>query len=195
MTKKKQFTLVELLVVLMIIGIMSSMAVGIASTLRTNGNLDLATRKVTGTLHLARQTAILENTRVALVMPTGLDLDDPAVRTALRIKETLGLKDRCMVICILEKDPRGGYVIKHQGAVSDPVILPLRTAFAMSGCDEVKIHGSNRKVRSIIWRTTGTLTGVMTPIIDVHSETNAKRFYRVTINWLKGDAKCRAIDL
>jgi len=204
----KKFTLVELIVVLVIISIMASMTMGVASVLRSNGNADLAARKVTGTLHLARQTAILENQRVALVIPTAKNLTDPAVLDALDIKETLGMNNRCMIICLVETDsagrsviqrritkidPQGREYVAQRSTVSNLTVLPMRTALETSGCDEVRVHGSNAKVRAIIWKSTGSLTGILSPIIDVKTETDVNRFYRVAVNWLKGDAKCRLV--
>jgi len=204
----KKFTLVELIVVLVIISIMASLTMGVASVLRSNGNVDLAARKVTGTLHLARQTAILENQRVALVIPTAKNLTDPVVLNALGIKETLGMNNRCMIICLVETDsagrsviqrritkidPQGREYVAQRSTVSNLTVLPMRTALETSGCDEVRVHGSNAKVRAIVWKSTGSLTGIMSPIIDVRTEADVNRFFRVAVNWLKGDAKCRLV--
>src|ERR1700689_5015034 len=71
MTKPRKvgFTLIEMLVVIVIVGILVSFALPAATTLMKSGGLNGAAREVANTLGLARQYAITHRTTTCVVFP------------------------------------------------------------------------------------------------------------------------------
>jgi prepilin-type N-terminal cleavage/methylation domain-containing protein len=68
---KSGFTLVEMLTVLVIVGIMVTLALPAVTNLMKSGGVSAAARHVSNTLNLARQYAITHRTKTRVVFPYG----------------------------------------------------------------------------------------------------------------------------
>jgi prepilin-type N-terminal cleavage/methylation domain-containing protein len=73
------FTLIEMLVVLVIAGILISLAVPAVTSLMSSGGLSAASREVANTLGLARQVAITQRTYARVVFPYSGTGSQPAM--------------------------------------------------------------------------------------------------------------------
>ena len=67
--RKDGFTLIEMLVVIVIVGILVTLAIPAATSLMKSGGLNGAGREVSNTLGLARQYAITHRTTTCVVLP------------------------------------------------------------------------------------------------------------------------------
>ncbi len=67
---RRNFTLIEILVSLVIIALMVGMTVGVVSSVGSQKEVDAATRMLTRMLELARGHAISNRTRTAVLLPT-----------------------------------------------------------------------------------------------------------------------------
>jgi len=154
-SSRSAYTLIEILVVITIIGVLSTLALPSLTGIRGASNIGLAVETVQGALTNARQLAVTKNREIEIRLIEMADPSGPAARNQMRAVQILELREN------------GSYSAgKVRSLPSGTIIGASETVTSLSSLANVTASGSDSaiprvsrdyKYRSFRFRPDGTL--------------------------------------
>ena len=202
---RKSFTLIELIVVIVIMGMILGMMLPAFSKMLIGSGVDASLRSLSSKLSQARQVALTEHQHIAIVIPSKDDLSsqNPHIHTCYRIAKVqrVGESDFDFVDWLDDSSwnylPSGTYIKIAEGASdikiggikneSGTIIEPLAT-----------INSNKGFVKAIVLQPNGLPVSNITPAPEViigqgywdgnklNNKANENNYYSIKINQFTG---------